>query len=165
MFVGIFWDALAIFGAKYLWWTIGLAALVYFLRQEREKQKEMILFAMFALPAIYLAAGLAGAAYFNPRPFVAGNFTPLIPHDATNGFPSDHMLLSSALAALVFAFNKKMGMVLFAAAFLVGASRVYAGVHHWLDIFASFIIAASVAWVIKKYLFPWIWKREFIEKI
>ena len=79
--------------------------------------------------------------YYNPRPFFEENFTPLIPHLADNGFPSDHLLLLSALAILICIFNRHWAVPLWIIALLVGISRIYAGVHHFADIFGSIFIA------------------------
>jgi len=98
-------------------------------------------------PVSYIAAKLISRFYFDPRPFVVGNFTPLIPHTADNGFPSDHALLGAAIAFSIFHFNKKLGFLLLYLTALVGVARVMAGVHHATD------IAGSVAIVLIVYFF------------
>ena len=101
--------------------------------------------ALVALPAIYLIAKLISHFYYDPRPFVAGHFTPLIPHQADNGFPSDHTLLSAAIASIIYYFNKKLSIGLWVLTLIIGFSRVYAGIHHPVDILGSVIIAIIVA--------------------
>lgn len=81
---------LAIIGAKYLYLLVAVLAAIYFVRQPRKVQKELILFGIIVLPVIYLMARVASLFYFGPRPFVVGHFSPLIPHAPNNGFPSDH---------------------------------------------------------------------------
>ena len=100
-----------------------------------------MIFAVLLLPLSYIAAKIISHFYFDPRPFVVGNFTPLIPHAADNGFPSDHTLLGAAIAFAIFRFNKKLGLLLLFFAILVGFSRVLAGVHHASDIAGSIVIA------------------------
>jgi undecaprenyl-diphosphatase len=87
---------------------------------------------------------LVSRFYFDPRPFVQGNFTPLLPHAADNGFPSDHTLLAAAIAFATFHFNKKLGLFLLLLAILVGVARILAGVHHVADIAGSIIITGLV---------------------
>lgn len=137
-------DNVFIFGAKYLFLFVPLIALVFFLRQSRSNQKEMVIFSAISVALICLLAVLASHLYFNPRPFVVGNFTPLIPHSADNGFPSDHVLLVSAIASVVTYFNRRIGLVLWGVTIIVAASRVYVGVHHFADVLASMIISLSV---------------------
>ncbi len=147
-------DNLIIFGAKYLYLVIVIAALAYVFRQPRELRWRIIVCAVIALPLTYIAAKIAGYFYYDPRPFVVGQFTPLLPHAADNGFPSDHALFGSAIAAVIFLFHRRFGLLLFAVAFLVGVSRVFAGVHHFTDIFGSMAIAAAATYAVYKYLFP-----------
>ncbi len=143
----IFMTSFIIFSAKYLYFVIIILAALYFFSQPRQKQKDILYFSAVSLLLVYLLGAVARYLYFDPRPFVAGNFTPLIPHAPDNGFPSDHMLLSAALASILFYFNQKLGAIAWLLAFLVGTSRVYAGVHHWVDIFGSVLIAIFAVWV------------------
>lgn len=87
-------------------------------------------------------ASISGSFIDDARPFVVGHFTPLIPHAADNGFPSDHTLLAAALGFAALAFSRKYGIVILILAVLIGAARVAAGVHHVEDIVGSFIISA-----------------------
>ena len=137
-------NILIIFIAKYLVFISAAIAVVYFAKQPRQKQKEMLIFAAALLPLSYVFAKLVSHFYFDPRPFVEGNFAPLLPHAADNGFPSDHTLLGTAIAFTVFHFNKKLGFLLFYLTVLVGIARVLAGVHHAADIVGSIIIAGLI---------------------
>jgi undecaprenyl-diphosphatase len=146
-------DIFIIFIAKYLVFVAAAIALIYFLKQAREKQKEILIFAVILLPLSYIIAKIFGHFYFDPRPFVAQNFTPLLPHAADNGFPSDHTLFGAAIAFAVFRFNKKLGTILLCAAFLVGVARVLAGVHHFIDIAGSIFLVWAVYVFVSKFLF------------
>ena len=153
-------DILIVFIAEYLVFVSAAAAVVFFLCQPRQKQKEILAFALIFLPVSYVAAKIVSRFYFNPRPFVIGNFTPLIPHMPDNGFPSDHTLLGVALAFAIFRFNKKIGSFLLVLAILVGAARVLAGVHHAVDI-AGCVIIALVIYLLLKYPFDKFLKNYF----
>ena len=137
-------NILIIFIAKYLVFISAAIAVVYFARQSRQKQKEILVFAVILLPLSYVFAKLVSRFYFDQRPFVQGNFTPLLPHAADNGFPSDHTLLGAAIAFAIFHFNKKLGLLLLFLAALVGVARILAGVHHAADITGSIIIAGLI---------------------
>src|SRR3990167_1992340 len=135
-------DALIIFGAKYLL-TIGIfVAVIFFILESLQKKARLALFGVFVLPLAYMAAKIAGHFFYNPRPFVVGQFSPLIPHAADNGFPSDHVFLLAAVASLFFICNRIIGIMLWILAVLVGISRVFAGIHHTVDIIGSATIAA-----------------------
>lgn len=139
-------DQFFIFCAKYLYLLAIAAAGVCFVRLPRDRKKELVILSVITLPAIYIAARLAGLLYFDPRPFVVGRFVPLIPHAADNGFPSDHMLLTSAIAVVLYPASRKASLTVSAIAILVGISRVYAGVHHPVDIIGSAAIAVAVGY-------------------
>lgn len=147
-------NTLIIFGAQYLYLVIVLASIVYIYRQPREQQKKIILCAVIALPATYLVAKIASLFYYDARPFIVENFTPLLSHANDNGFPSDHTLFSSAIAVTIFFFHRKLGLWLFLIAFLVGASRIFAGIHHFVDIFGSMAIASMVVYIVFIFIFP-----------
>ncbi len=158
-------DNLIIFGARYLTSVMILIAFTYFLKLSRTKKIEMIAFAVITLPAIYLTAKIASLLYYNPRPFVVENFMPLIEHANNNGFPSDHTLLSGAVAMVVYFFNKKLGALLFGLAVLVGISRVLAGVHNEIDIEGSLIITAGISFLVYKFVLPRVLKNKFYQKL
>ncbi|MEK9151240.1 MAG: phosphatase PAP2 family protein [Patescibacteria group bacterium] len=152
-------DSLIIFGAEYLYLVVVFGALAYIFRQPKELRWKIALCAIIALPLTYIVAKIASYFYYDTRPFVVGQFAPLLPHVADNGFPSDHTLLSSAVAAVIFFFHRRLGLLLFAIAFLVGASRVFAGIHHFIDIFGSMAIAIVMTYVVVEYIFPKVWKK------
>ncbi|MDE1919127.1 MAG: phosphatase PAP2 family protein [Patescibacteria group bacterium] len=148
-----------ILAAKYLY-LVPVAILgVYFLLQERGAWKRM---AFFAIPAglFALALGtLANHLYFDPRPFVALHFTPLVPHAPDNGFPSDHTLLVSAVAMIGTLWNRRLGIVLWALALLVAIGRVYVGLHHVLDVAGSVVIS-FVAVLLTYAAYTYLWHKE-----
>lgn len=142
-------DAVFIFGARYLFVLVPLIALVFFLNQPRPKQKEIAVFSVISVVLIYLLAIIASHIYFDPRPFIVGNFKPLIPSSTDNGFPSDHTLLVSAVASVIMYFNRRAGIVLWIITVCVGISRVYVGVHHIADVVGSMAISLIVTLIVK----------------
>ena len=130
-------DVAFIFFAKYLFVLSLTLSGLYFLTQNRNSKKHIILFAVPSLLFAYILALAAGHFYFDARPFVVDNFIPLIPHAPDNGFPSDHALLVSSIAVIGLYLHKRLGAVLTVIAILVMAGRVYVGVHHVTDVVAS----------------------------
>ena len=137
-------DSFFIFCAQYLLGFSLIIAAFFTLQQPRERQVDILIFGLCCASASYLVAVLASHCYYDPRPFVEGHFKPLIEHDAENGFPSDHTLLLSCIAAVISVFSKRTGVALWLIAILVGIARVYVGVHHPLDIITSICITVLV---------------------
>lgn len=157
-------NELIIFVAKDLIWLIVIVAVIYVFLQPRKKQKELLFFVGITLPIIYIVAKIGSLFYFDARPFVAGNFVPLIDHVSDNGFPSDHTLFGAAIAMTIFFYNRKIGLALLGLALVVGFSRVLAGVHHSIDIFGSMVFAIIFAWLIHKYGMPIILQLKIYKK-
>ncbi len=136
-------ELLIIFCATYLIVLSPLLVLLAYYLANPEKRKLMIQLSVVSLPIAYLLSLLARYAHFDPRPFVVENVTPLIPHVADNGFPSDHMLLAATLAAIVMCIHRKWSALLWLIALVVGFARVAAHVHHVTDILGSAGIAIA----------------------
>lgn len=144
-----------IFGAKYLYLIVIIITFIWFLIQSKLKQKEVLILICICLPLIFIISLLASYVYYNPRPFVLGNFKSLIPHQADNGFPSRHVLLLSAISAVIFFFSRRISLLLWILTLFVGFSRVYAGVHHIIDVIGSILISiilVTLIYFFMKYL-------------
>lgn len=132
--------------AKYFILLPVVAALVVFFQLKGKKAKRNFAITIIVGGiATILLARVASAIWYDPRPFVVGHFTPLIPHAADNGFPSDHTLLAAFIGWTILRYSRKYGIVVLSAALLIGMARVLAGVHHVPDIIGSFVISAIAA--------------------
>lgn len=140
--------------AQYFYLLVLAVAAIFFLVQPRPVQKSMIGCGLVIAPLAYIISRIAAYFYYDPRPFVVGHFIPLIQHAADNGFPSDHVLLTGAVAAIIWFYNKKLSGVLWFLAFLIGATRVLAGVHHAADIIGSIVIVLFSAFIYVKAVKP-----------
>lgn len=145
-------NTLIIFGAEYLYLVSVLLFLFVVYKLPSNERKRFVLLSFLAFALAFVIAIIARNFFFNPRPFVVDNFKPLVPHEADNGFPSDHSLLVGAIASVVLVYKRQIGLVLAILALAVGISRVLAGVHHPIDILGSFIIAALSAWIIQVFI-------------
>lgn len=132
---------LVIIIAKYFLLISLVVSLVIWLKLVRNDKRKFILQAILGAILTLALAKLGSKLFYDPRPFVVGHFTPYFSHSADNGFPSDHTLLTSFLAILVFNYNRQAGIGLFVVALAVGLSRVVAGVHHLADIIGSIVFA------------------------
>jgi len=145
---------LIIFGAKYLILIVIFLAGIFFIFKKKEIKKRIAIFGIVILPATYALGKLVSLFYYNPCPFVEENFQPLIPHSPDNGFPSDHVLICAGISSLIFIFNKKLSILLWIMTLIIGFCRIYAGVHHLIDILASIFIAIFVLIIVNYILNP-----------
>lgn len=142
--------------AKYFIVLSLVGTLVLLLRLKPKDRKQYIAVLLLGGALAGLLAFIGSQLYHNPRPFVQGGFTPLLPHGNDNGFPSDHTLLAAMLGWAALIFSRKMGIALLVLAALIGASRMAAGLHHLVDVIGGFVCAGLGVWLanflVKKYL-------------
>lgn len=117
----------------------------------KSQKTQFLMKALFGAVVIILLARVGSWLYYNPRPFVVGNFAPYFSHPNNNGFPSDHTLFTSYLAFLVLSYNRKLGVFLLIVAGAIGLARVIAGVHHLVDIVGAFAITGVTVVVLQYY--------------
>ena len=135
-------DTIISFIAEYLYAVVIFGALVYLLWRYRTRWLELIIAAVCIGGLAYLFSKLAAGWISDPRPFIVTGQPPLIPGALDNGFPSDHTLLVAAVAAVVTLVDWQVGLVVWVLAVIVGLARVYARVHHLLDIAGSLVLVA-----------------------
>lgn len=145
-------DSLFIFGAEYLYIASVFGLAYIFVKLPKEDRKEFLVFTLVVFALSFCLAVLGRQIYDNPRPFVVESFQPLIPHEADNGFPSDHTLLVAAIASVIMFFRKRAAVILWVIAITVAVSRVYVGVHHFVDVIGSMLIASFSAWAVHLFL-------------
>jgi undecaprenyl-diphosphatase len=106
-------------------------------------RKVFIVQSLIAVLITAVFVKLAAHIHQDPRPFVRDGVHPYFGHSTDNGFPSDHTTFSALIAFLVMSRSKWIGIGLVFVAFLIGAARVIAGVHHGQDIIAGFVVGAA----------------------
>jgi len=135
-------NTLIILVANYTIYVLALIAAIYWLRSNRSQKIHLAVIGAISAAISLLLIELAGAAYYDPRPFVVHHTVPLLKHAADNGFPSDHTVLATVVALVVFQASRKLGLSMLVLAVLLGVSRVTAQVHSPLDIAAALVIGA-----------------------
>ena len=141
-------DTLIIFCAKYLFLVSPVMLIWLFVTKSGENRRKLGIHVLSILGLSYLLSLVARALYYSPRPFVSGNFEPLIHHIPDNGFPSDHTLIFAAIATASALFDRKIAAILWILTIVVGSARVLAGVHHTIDIVGSIVIALIAKWLV-----------------
>lgn len=145
-------DMVIVFVAQYLILLPPLVLLQVLWTLPAKEKFRFVALVLLSLFIAYVAAKIGTGLYENPRPFVVGQFNPLIPHGIENGFPSMHVLFATSIAMLVFTKRRMFGLVLFFVAILIGIARVQAGVHHGIDVLASLAIAPLAVLLASKLL-------------
>jgi undecaprenyl-diphosphatase len=146
-------NALILIGENLLY-VMALSLLVLWFLSYGHTQREnrrTVICALLTAAFSYGIAQLISALYDHPRPFVTYEVHQLVAHAADSSFPSDHAILSFALAWAVLFRNRAWGWVLLAGAVLTGLSRIYFGVHYPADILGgagvSLVVGAIVAFI------------------
>lgn len=141
-------------GAEPLIYVILLLVLILGFKGNTFDKKAFLL-TIIALPIAVLLIKMIHLFYFEPRPFVTFNFTPLVSEPANASFPSRHATIAATIAFAYFYFKSKWSLLLLPTALWVGISRVYVGVHYPLDILGGFLVGAIsliIALQIKNFL-------------
>lgn len=110
-------------------------------------QRDLALKALASIAVALFASYLCGALWPHARPFVLGLGQAFFPHKATSSFPSNHTIIIATFAfALVFDRRwAGWGWLALATSAIVGASRVYLGVHFPMDILCGLLLAPLAA--------------------
>ncbi|MBU4274524.1 phosphatase PAP2 family protein [Patescibacteria group bacterium] len=144
-------DILGVFFAKYFVYLM-IAALFLFLLKSRKNWKIIFIALSSALTARFVITGLIRLFKPRLRPFIDSNINLLIDKVNQQSFPSGHASFTFGLAMVVYLYNKKVGVLFFAGAFLVSTSRIFVGVHWPLDILAGAVVGIFSGWLISKLL-------------
>lgn len=138
-------DQLMIFGAEYvIYLTLMLIFIAAF--KGRVSERKALLLALFALPILVIIIKIIHLFFYEPRPFVSLDISPLIPHKEDSSFPSRHTTIMSAIAFAYLYLKSKWSPLFLILLLWVGISRVYVGVHYPLDIIGGvFVGIISVA--------------------
>ena len=148
-------DWVGVFFAEYAPYFLLIAALILGIKEKNQRRK-IVYFSVLAL-SILLSRGVFTETiryfYYQPRPYAALDFAPLVSHDSVGSFPSGHATFYFALAFGIFYFKRRAGIWFLSVAALMGIARIYAGVHWPLDIVSGAVIGAAsvlvVVWLLK----------------
>lgn len=140
-----------IFGAAYLIYLVFLFVLALGFKGSIREKKAFLLI-LLGLPIAILLIKFIHLFYFEPRPFIALQFTPIVAATADASFPSRHATIAAVIAFSYTYFKSKWAWLFLPIMAWIGLSRVYVGVHYPWDIAGGFvtgIIALAVAVQIK----------------
>ena len=148
-------NLLIVFVAQYLFFLLPImAAIIFCLLPGTERKRYFASLALGGALA-FVIAKLASHFFFDPRPFVNSHIVPLFPHTPDNGFPSDHTTFATTFAFVSLFYARKWGLVMLPIAVAIGAARVFAHVHSWIDIIGGIavgLIASGIAVTVTVYI-------------
>lgn len=128
-----------IFGARFIiYLTFLLLCILAF--KGGIKEKKALILAILSIPILLLIIKIIHIFFFEPRPFVTYNFSPLISPTGDASFPSVHASLMAVLAFSYIHFKSKWAPLFLFLMLWVGISRIYVGVHYPLDIIGGFLV-------------------------
>lgn len=143
-------DSVILFFGHWLPYVVLAAVLVLALRDFWAGQKiNAASYAVALISGLVARYGVAEAIrvfYHRPRPFIALDLPHLLT-EMSYSFPSGHSIFFFALAAGVFAQNRRVGSWLFVAALLIGLGRIAAGVHYPSDIVGGALLGILVGFL------------------
>lgn len=130
-------DKLMIFGATDL---IYLTFLVIFILAFKGsvREKKAVLLIILGLPIAILLIKAIHLFIFEPRPFIAYHFPPIVPETTYASFPSRHATIAAVIAFSYTYLKSKLAPLFLFIMIWVGLSRIYVGVHYPLDILGGF---------------------------
>jgi membrane-associated phospholipid phosphatase len=100
-----------------------------------------------AVGITYLACDLLGVLWSRGRPFARlRQVEPLVEHDVARSFPSRHVASGLAMAAIGARAHPRLGATMTLVAWLLGLSRVAAGVHYPSDVLAGAALGQLIGW-------------------
>jgi undecaprenyl-diphosphatase len=120
--------------------------IVFYWFSGSKNNRIMVICGSFTFLLAEIVGKLAGKLYSNNQPFAElENVNKLMGHEIDNSFPSDHTILFFAFCISFNLFNRKTGLLWVIAAFLVGFSRIWVGVHYPADVIAGAVISIIAA--------------------
>lgn len=140
------------------WWVKGPLLVAAGWCADLRCRRVFPLVALAATLSFFLASGVNAAlkALFDrSRPPDAIGFDALVGVPGSPSFPSGHAMTAFAVAAAVALLAPRLRWPVLGVAAVIGFSRVYLGVHFWLDVLAGaalgLAIGLLVAWSLRRH--------------
>jgi undecaprenyl-diphosphatase len=129
--------------------------LIIFLFTHKHKEDNIrnIAVIFFSALGAWVISKIIKFFYFSPRPFeVLDTANVLFEYEPGDSFPSGHATFFSALATSFYFYHKYIAIIYIVGAFLIGASRIAAGIHWPLDILVGYALGGVIGYLAYKLL-------------
>lgn len=140
-------DALVVFlGGPIFYILVPFLVCFFFLFLKKKKKMYWFSLTFLIVFSSWLVSNILKSLFKIPRPFE--RFLDVTPLSFADGFsfPSSHATVFSAIAVLMYAYNKKVGVLFWILAIFVSLSRIVQGVHTPLDILFGVAVGSLVAY-------------------
>ncbi len=149
---GVIPDDLAKWASQYLLYAIVVVvAGLWFVGRgaEKDANRRAILEGVFSAVIGLGIVAIIQHFYQHPRPFVVRNDVDLlVSHSADPSFPSEHVIVASALAGALIWNRRWPGIPLLCGALAIGFARVMVGIHYPADVAAALVLGLGISWVV-----------------
>ena len=124
------------------------AAVLVYLFSRAPGNRLMVVSGFVALILAEIAGKIAGLFHSNHQPFATlADVNQLIEMEVNNSFPSDHTIIFFTMSVTFWVFKRKHTYLWVLLAFIVGISRIWAGVHYPADIAVGAILGSVFAYL------------------
>ncbi|BFT74108.1 undecaprenyl-diphosphatase [Paenibacillus sp. P36] len=137
--------------ASYAEYVFYIGIVIYWFTRH-QIQRQMVAQSLLSACVVFACSGIIGHFFYRDRPFVTHTVLQLIEHPANASFPSDHATGAFVIAASIWIFRRKEGMVWLVLAACIAFSRVWTGVHYPSDVLAGAVLGIAAAAVVHQLL-------------
>lgn len=147
-------ELMRFFATDYIVPTSLICIVVFLWFSGRRELQEQSLLAIVSLVLANAFVSASNALWFRPRPFADHDVNLLFYHPSDSSFPANSMATTWALAWALWTYDRTIGGIALALAFMMGLSRVFVGIHYPLDIVAGAIVGIVATRIVVRRLAP-----------
>src|SRR3989344_1356855 len=134
-------DTLGIFFARYSGYALILILLLFSVRNYRKYWPMVVGAFSAAIVSRFIITEIIRFFWPRLRPFVENQANLIISQSSTEpSFPSGHASFYFTISAVVYFYNKKLGIIFFAVSVFMGLARIFVGVHWPSDILFGVLV-------------------------
>jgi membrane-associated phospholipid phosphatase len=129
------------------WWVKGPLLVALAWSADLRRRRLLPLIALAASASFFLASAMNAVIkglVDRSRPPAAIGFDALVGVPSSSSFPSGHAMTAFATATVVAVLAPRLRWPVLALAAVIGFSRVYLGVHFWLDVLVGSVLGVAI---------------------